>query len=301
MADLRGRRVLVTGSTGFVGRAVVARLVREEALVHVVSRRELPPEKGVQAWRADLTDTAAVRRLVAGAAPEAILHLAAQTSAARTEAMIADTFTANLQASLAVLTAAMGTGARVVLAGSLEAPAPEVPAPVPTSPYAASKWAAAGYARMFTALFGVPTVDLRIAMVYGPAQPDERKVLPYSVLALLAGTPPELTAGTREVDWVYVDDVADAVLAAAVAPGVEGRSFDVGTGVATTIRGVVEQVAGIVGNGTVPRFGAAPARPLDGTLRADPRAAAADLGWRARVELAEGLRRTVEFYRARQS
>ena len=71
-------------------------------------------------------------------------------------------------------------------------------------------------------------MHLRIFMVYGPGQRDTRKLVPYVTTSLLRGEMPELTSGAREVDWIYVDDVVEAFLAAAVAPGAEGTSLDVG-------------------------------------------------------------------------
>jgi UDP-glucose 4-epimerase len=147
---------------------------------------------------------------------------------------------------------------------------------------------------MCHALYGTPVVWLRPSMVYGPGQPDARKLVPYVTLSLLRGESPILASGRRPVDWVYIDDVVDALLAAAVAEGVEGRSFDVGSGELVSVRDVVELIARLVDAKASPRFGAIPDRPLEHVRAADVAAAAEALGWQPRIPLPEGLRRTVE-------
>jgi nucleoside-diphosphate-sugar epimerase len=91
------------------------------------------------------------------------------------------------------------------------------------SPYAAAKFAASAYGRMFHALYHTPVTILRLFMVYGPGQQDLRKLVPYVTLALLKGEMPRVSSGVREVDRIYVDDVAAGYLAAATATGVEGE------------------------------------------------------------------------------
>ena len=186
---------------------------------------------------------------------------------------------------------------RVLLAGSLEEPPAGEPAPVPQSPYAAAKWGASAYARMFHALYATPAVVLRLFMVYGPGQRDAAKLVPYATRALLAGEPPRVTSGTREVDWVYVDDVVDAFVAAAAAPGIDGATIDVGTGELHSVRHVVETLVRLTG-GPPPELGALPDRPLEVVRAADAERAAQLLGWRAQVPLDDGLARTVAWVRS---
>jgi len=208
----------------------------------------------------------------------------------------------NLIATVNVLVAASRAGAaRVVLAGSMEEPRADEPQAVPGSPYAASKWAASGYARMFHALYGLPVTVLRIFMTYGPAQRDVRKVLPYVILSALRGESPELGSGARPVDWIYVEDVVEAIEAACAAPGAAGRSLDVGSGALVTVREVVERLVAMIDPSVVARFGALADRPLERPVAADTQATRAAIGWSARTPLEEGLARTVAYYRERVS
>jgi nucleoside-diphosphate-sugar epimerase len=134
-------------------------------------------------------------------------------------------------------------------------------------------------------------------MVYGPGQPDIQKLVPYATVSFLRGESPALSSGTRLVDWVYIDDTVDALLAAAVADGAAGGTFDVASGELVTVREVVERIRRLVEAEALPRFGAVPDRPLEHVRLADVEATAASLGWRARTSLDEGLERTVAWYR----
>lgn len=292
---LTGRRVLVTGGSGFIGGHLLHRLVQGGARVHAVSRaaRTRP---GVHWERVDLTDAAAVSALVAAVRPEVVLHLASEVAGARDLALVRPML-GSLAGTVHLLTAAAEQGgARVVLAGSVEEPRGSS-SWTPTSPYAAAKWAATGYARMFHAVWGLPTVVLRVAMTYGPAQPDESKLVPYVIRSLLDGRAPAVGSGTRLVDWVHVDDVADAFLAAACADGVAGREVDVASGEPVSIRHTVDLLARLTGVAVPPRYGAVADRPLDAPQIADPTAARELMGWRPSVGLEDGMARTVAWYR----
>jgi len=184
-----------------------------------------------------------------------------------------------------------------LLTGSLEEPDPGPDNAVPSSPYAAAKFAASAYGRMFHALYNTPVAILRLFMVYGPGQQDLRKLVPYVTLALLKGQTPELSSGTRKVDWIYVDDIAAGYLAAATAKGVEGATVDLGSGRMDTVRTVVEELVGLINPHIQPLFGSVPERALEQIRMADTESSFRLLGWRTQVSLHDGLARTAEWYR----
>jgi len=293
-----GRRVLVTGATGFIGRRLVSALGAAGADVHGVARRQ-GDAPGVRWWAADLGHGDAAAGVVQGVRPDVVIHLASHVTGDRSLAAVGPTLRGNLLSTVHLLAAAAAQDdpPRVVLAGSMEEPGGDTAGTVPGSPYAAAKVAATGYARLFHALYDLPVVTLRVFMVYGPGRQDEAKLVPYVVRSLLAGEAPRLSSGARAVDWVYVDDVVAAFVAAAGDRGPVGCSVDVGTGELTPIRAVVERLAAEVGGTAAPQFGALPDRPLEHEPRADLAPARDLLGWAPATPLDEGLARTVAWFR----
>ncbi|TYB69610.1 NAD-dependent epimerase/dehydratase family protein [Nonomuraea sp. PA05] len=290
----QGIRALVTGATGFIGAHLVRRLDELGAETHAVSRRSTERERWHQV---DLSDAAATAELVAKVRPEMVFHLASEVTGVREPTTVAPTLAANLNAAVNLLTAVTGTGVRsVVLAGSVEEPRD---GEAPGSPYAAAKAAATGYARMFHALWQVPVSVLRVAMVYGPEEPNPRRLVPYVTTSLLRGESPELTSGTRLVTWVYVEDVVDAFVRAGADGRAAGHVLDIGTPEPVSIRHTADLIAGIVGGPGRPVYGAVAARPLDRTQRSDIEPAARVLGWRPVTSLTAGLTKTVEWHSKR--
>jgi UDP-glucose 4-epimerase len=300
VSALEGRAVLVTGASGFLGAALARRLTAEGAVVHGTSRRPRTGGECRRWWQVDPCDADQVRRVVEAVRPGVVFHLASLVTGSVDAALVLPTLSANLVSTVNLLVALTGCDVdRVVFAGSMEEPPPQGQWVVPPSPYAAAKLAAGAYARMFRSLYGTPIVWLRLFMVYGPGQLDERKLIPYSVLAHLGGEVPAVRSEARNVDWLYVDDAVDAMVTAATARGVEGATLDVGTGRLVRVRTVVEEIARIVGAPVAFRRDPAD-RPLETVRVADVEGTAAALGWSARVQLEEGLRRTVEWYRSKR-
>jgi UDP-glucose 4-epimerase len=298
---LRGRAVLVTGASGFLGRHLVRHLDALGAHVHAVARPGTPPRStgAVRAWHdADLGDADAVAAVVRRVRPAAVVHLASEVSGDRSGDRAVPMLEANTRAAVGVMTAARAEpGCRVVLAGSIEEPRGDEP---PVSPYAAAKAATTGYARLFHAQEELPVTVLRIAMVYGPDQPDTAKLVPHVCRSLVRGRVPALGSGTRGVDWVHVDDVADALVRAAVAPDAPGHVLDVGSGRAVTIADVVRELAGLAGYDGPLGLGAREDRSDERVQVADPEPAARVLGWRARTALRDGLAATLDWYREQE-
>jgi len=288
---------LVTGGSGFIGRGLCRRLIESGVTVTATSRTS--HEEGDLHWvQADLADEEVVSRLVTRLRPDRIYHLAGHVSGLRDLDAVGPSIHDTLVTSVNVLVAAARAGSTVVLAGSMEEPGPADKSLVPGSPYAAAKQAASSYGRMLCAVHGLAFVHLRIFMVYGPGQMDWSKLVPYVATSFLSGTRPKLSSGARRVDWVYVDDVVDAFIAAGSRPELSGRTVDIGSGQSVTIRAITERIASIVGTELEPDFGALPDRLLEPARVADVLATETLLGWKPRTELDDGLRATVDWYRS---
>lgn len=293
-----GERVLVTGASGFLGNHVCSRLLAEMAEVHAVSRVPRTEDRERLRWhQVDLEDHEAAGRLMAEVKPGTVVHLGGLVNGAPELRFVMPTFRSLLASTVNLLTAAAETGRpRVLLVGSLEEPRAEATEAWPTSPYGAAKWAASAYGRMFNKLFGLPVVIARTHMTYGPGQPAW-KVIPYTILSLLKGDRPRLSSGRRALDWVYVDDVADGLLAAVSTPDVDGATVELGSGTLTPIREIVTKLVALVAPSVEPLFEALPDRPRDDERAANVAVTRARIGWTPTTALDDGLARTVDWYR----
>ncbi len=291
-----GMRALVTGARGFLGSCLVERLLAQGAEVHAVSRRDAPGRDDVCWWRLDLSDLAATTSMIGSVRPDIVFHLAGEVTGARDVNLVLPVFRSNLQSTVNLLVAATEhPPAQIVLAGSLEEAGIDIEGMAPSSPYAVAKWASTGYARMFSDLWALPVTTLRISMAYGPGQHDMGKLIPYVIDSLLRGRTPKLTSGTRRVDWVYIDDVIDALIAAAQALRLSDV-IDIGSGTAVSLRDVVGVVTRILNVELEAEFGALPDRPLDHDRLADISVAKKLIGWEPTTGLQQGMEKTVRWY-----
>jgi len=289
---------LVTGGAGFIGSHLCKRLAGLGLAVHSASRRERSADSTIRHWQVDLADFAAVRRCVREIRPDYIFHLAGYVMGAPDIKHVIPAFQGNLQSTVNLLTAVAESGCRrFVSPGSLMEPADSLGNPTPTSPYAAAKWASAAYCRMFTVLYKVPISTARVSMVYGPGKQDESKLIPYVINSLLKGNAPQISSGTRLIDWIYVEDVVEGFVRLAFAPGSEGLTVDIGSGALTATADLVAMISDIVGSGIRAQIGARPDRPFEPTGIANIAATRKHVGWSPTVTLATGLRRTVDSYR----
>ena len=208
------------------------------------------------------------------------------------------TFHSILTSNVNILTVATEVGCqRVIITGSLEEPESGDPYVIPSSPYAAAKWGASAYARMFHALYNTPVVIARVFMVYGPGQRDHKKLIPYTIISHFQNSIPKFTSGSRQVDWIYVEDVVDGLLALAHVPNIEGQTIDVGSGETISIKDIVYQLTTILKSELQPEFGTIPDRPLEQTRVANMSKTYSTIGWKPKTTLDQGLRLTTKWYK----
>lgn len=293
-----GAVALVTGGAGFIGSHLCAKLAAAGVSVHSASRREHPGSEHFRHWPVDLSDFAAVGRLLDAVRPDYVFHLASHVQGAPDLKHLLPAFHGNLQTTVNLLTAVAERGCRrFVMTGSFMEPSATPADMTPTSPYAAAKFASTAYVRMFHALYKVPVTTARVFMVYGPGQQDLTKLVPYSVLSLLKGEAPKITSGRRLVDWIYAEDVADGFVRLALAEAAVGQTVDLGSGSLIATSDLVATICRLVTPDIQPSFGALPDRPMEPTGAADTAQSLATIGWAPQVGLEEGLRRTIDFYR----
>jgi nucleoside-diphosphate-sugar epimerase len=306
-------RDIVTGGAGFIGSHLCRRLVAEGhdvVAVDDLSDGKLENLADVPAIRfveADLRDEKAIAAAVSGCA--VVFHQGAMRSVPRSIEEPEKTTDVNVRGTLNVLLAARDHGAVVVFASSSSVygdqqtfPLQEDMAPQLRSPYAASKLAGEAFCRAWWLSFGVPTVSLRYFNVYGPGQDPANEyaaVVPKFVMACLDGTRPEVHGdGDQSRDFTYIGDVVEANLLAALAPeGARGRVLNIGGGrEPTSVNGILEIAADLTGTNPEPVH----TPPRQGDVRrteADISLARRLIGYEPSVDIEEGLRRTVAWFR----
>jgi UDP-glucose 4-epimerase len=302
-------KVLVTGGAGFIGSTVADRLVEDGHQVVVVDdlssgkRHQVP--SAANFYHMDV-ESRWLDRVVEREQPDAVAHLAAQISVSRSVREPLFDARVNVMASIGLLAACHAHGVkRVVFAstgGAIYGDADVIPTPedypaAPVSPYGASKLSFEHYLHVYREVHGMSCVAMRFANVYGPRQDPhgEAGVVAIFSQALLAGQVPVINGdGGQTRDYVYVGDVADAVVAS-LKSNVVG-AYNVGTSIETDVNQLYRQIAEAARVDREAEHG--PARP--GEQRRSCVAidhVQADLGWKPRVTLAEGIPLTVDYFR----
>jgi nucleoside-diphosphate-sugar epimerase len=306
-------RFLVTGGAGFIGSHLAEELTRRGAGVRVVDnlvtgkRRNLDHMKGVEFIEGDLADVTVARRAVEGCT--FVLHQAAIPSVPRSVQDPITSNRANIDSTLNVLVAARDAGVkRVVYAGSSSAygntptlPKHEQMPTGPLSPYALQKLVGEQYMQLFTRLYGLETVTIRYFNVFGPRQDPSS---PYSgvisvlISALVDGRQPTIYGdGEQTRDFTYIANVVDGVLRACESPKANGEVINVATGGRISLNQLFQIVRALTGSSLEPIYG--PERAGDvRDSQADITKARELLGYTPTVTLEEGLKQTLEWYRA---
>lgn len=310
-------RALVTGGAGFIGSTLVDRLLAEGHEVTVVddlsrgrvenlaTAREAGPR--FEFVEMSVTDPA-VEEVLLRSRPEVVFHLAAQIDVRLSVEDPVHDARVNVVGTVRLAEAARRAGVRRIVftssGGSIYGPVTELPVsearPVdPLSPYAAGKIAGEIYLEMYSRLYGLEWAGVAPANVYGPRQDPhgEAGVVAIFSQRLLAGAPTRVFGdGGNTRDYVYVDDVVEAFVRAATVPEAAGLRFNVGTGVETSDRQLHSLVAEAAGAPDDPEY--APARLGDVARSALESGRATEvLGWSPRVGIADGVARTVEYFR----
>jgi CDP-glucose 4,6-dehydratase len=310
---------LVTGGRGFVGAWLCkALLERGDRVVSLDRVRDGRPSglallgvaDDVVEMHGNLLEDGLVDRALAEHAVGSVFHLAAETIVGNAALSPSRTFDTNVRGTWTVLEACRRHGVeRVVVASSDKAYGAHDELPYrenfplqPTAPYEASKAAADLIARSYWHSYRLPVAVARFANIYGGADTNFSRLIPEAISAALDGRRPVLRSdGSPERDFLYVEDAAAAYLAIAGSldrDAVRGHAFNAGGGRPHAVGEVVELIARLVATDLEPEIQEAgsPAGEIERQY-VDSSKIRTLVGWEARVDLAEGLRRTVEWYR----
>jgi nucleoside-diphosphate-sugar epimerase len=305
---------LVTGAAGFIGSNIVEELLRRGEEVVAVDNLSTGRLSNLQPFldrvtlvRGDINDFDVVSQALRGV--DYVLHEAAIPSVPRSVRDPLSSHEANITGTLKLLLAARDAGIkRVVFASSSSVygdsptlPKEESMPPSPLSPYAVNKSAGEEYCKVFTRLYGLPTVALRYFNVFGPRQDPKSQyaaVIPAFIAAVLAGKRPTIYGdGLQTRDFTYVKNVVEANLAACRAERADGEVVNIACGERISLLDLMSHVNRILGTNIEPIF--APERPGDVKHSlADVRKAEHLLGFTPQIDFAEGLARTISYMKA---
>jgi UDP-glucose 4-epimerase len=305
---------LVTGGAGFIGSHLVRTLVEEGTTVRVLDDLSTGVEENLATvdadfWVGDIRDREMVSNAMKGV--ETVFHYAAMISVPESIEEPFFCYDVNVNGTLNILWSAYHSGVKKVVLASSAAVYGENPDPVyeetildPKSPYASSKIAMEGLAKMFSTVYGLPTICMRYFNVYGPRQsPDSpyAAAIPIFMDALLSGEPPIIYGdGLQTRDFVYVEDVVRANLLAVKSDLAIGKVLNIAGYGPITILDLVHQLRQFFPDSPEPVF----QPPRSGDIKyssADQSRAQEALGYRPKIALEQGLQHTVQWYQLKRS
>jgi UDP-glucose 4-epimerase len=300
-------KLLVTGGAGFVGANLVRHLLAHGYDVRVLDnfstgRRDNLARLTVDIVKGDILDTDAVMRAIQGV--EAVVHLAAHTGVVSSVERPGEDMRLNVVGTLNVLEACRDASVRRVVFASSNAPMgrQEPPyheglVPRPLSPYGASKLAGEGYCSAFHGSYGIETVVLRFTNVYGPYSTHKTSVVAQFIRRLRDGQSLIIYGdGQQTRDFLFTDDLSQAVQLALETDGIGGGLFQLGSGVETSVNALSAMLLELSGRS---ELGVKYAPPRSGEIvrnYSDLSHARAILGYEPQVSLTEGLMRTWHWF-----
>lgn len=298
---------LITGAAGFLGSALANQLAREGHLVRALDDlstgdpKTLGPD--VHFTRGDVNDRPKLWTLLQEV--DCVYHLAARVSVQESVLYPREYNAVNVGGTVSLMEAMRDVGVRrvvLVSSGAIygdqgDQPLQESMQPNPRSPYAVSKLAAEFYVNTIGDLWNIETLSLRVFNAYGPGQrlpASHPPVIPYFLRqAIHNGSLVVHADGNQTRDYVYVDDVVSAMLAACTAPNLDGSVINVGSGQGTSVRELVRSVLEVTGSKAEVIFNPKTSAGVS-RMCADLTLAGQKLNYRPSTSLEEGLRRTLQ-------
>jgi dolichol-phosphate mannosyltransferase len=302
------KKVLVTGGTGFVGANLCRRLLGEGHEVFCLVRpgyaswRIADVEDHIQMTLADLTDRASLEGIVGRIRPDWVFHLAAY-GAYSWQTDLAQMVQTNVGGTVNLIEACLQAGFETLIStgssseyGFKKTAATETEWLEPNSHYAVTKASASLFCRYTAQSRNLPLHTLRLYSVFGPYE-EPRRLMPSLIREGLKGNLPRLVGPETARDYIYVDDVIDAYLLAATRPNQElGAIYNIGSGIQTSLREVVQAARQTLGIRAEPEWNTMAQRQWDtSTWVANIHKAVDELEWSPRYSLQQGFLRMVQW------
>lgn len=302
-------RCLVTGASGFVGANLVRRLFRDGHEVHVFLRpthhdwRLKAIAQSLRIHPVDISDYATLRETAHRIQPQWVFHLAAY-GAYSSQTDFSRMVSVNITGTSALLDACADIGAQSFIYtgssseyGYKDHPPKEDEPLEPNSHYAITKAAATHYCQFTARTRNVNAVAVRLYSIYGPYE-EPTRLIPTLISHGLRGTLPPLVSPATARDFVYVEDAVDALIAIAGQSPKRGAVYNLCTGVQTTMATVVEAARRLMNIKAEPEWSTMQRRSWDTDVWiGSPAALLSEIDWRAKIDFATGLARTIEHYK----
>jgi len=308
---VENKKILVTGGTGFLGHHVVKALLDRKVDVtlliqpHEKTWRVDSMEREIHIVRATLTDREETKACVREMRPEAIVHFAGLMERRRDLSILDElndhhvVSTSNLIRAIdpAVTKLVINTGTSEEYGEQADPFVESMPFD-PVSPYSATKASATAMVTYMSKAIGVPVVTMRPFIVYGPGQLHDT-LIPFLIKGVLKKKMVELTDGLQYRDFLYVDDLVSCYLAAIEKAEIFARPeiFNVGSGIKTTVRDVIETIADLMDGRDYLKIGARSMRAGEVmSMIANVEKAKELLDWKPSLSLRDGLKRTIDWW-----
>lgn len=304
-------KVLLTGGSGFLGHHVVRALLERKADVSLLIQ---PHEKtwrlenigaNIKVTKAKLTNREETQAAVQDVKPDIMIHFAGLMERRRNLSILDDLMDHHVDSTINFIMAADPQVTKLVINtgtseeyGEQADPFTETLSIDPVSPYSATKAAATALATYLSKAIGVPVITMRPFITYGPGQLHDT-LIPFLIKGVLQKSVVELTEGLQYRDFIFVDDLASCYLAVIEKAETFSRPeiFNIGSGLNSRVRNVVEMIAQLLDGYDYLKIGARPMRLGEPpSMIADIQKAEELLGWRPKVSLRDGLRKTIDWW-----
>jgi len=309
MSSLRGKKVLITGSTGFMGANLMRKAIELGADVHILTRNSsdtwrIRDKLGeVRQYQADLSDYEGLVSVISNIEPDIIYHTAAYGGnpfQKDFDKIIESNYvgTANLVNACKRVDFELfvNTGSSSEY-GVKASPMKENDLPEPVNDYGVSKSAATIYCQFAARNEKMPIVTLRLFSPYGSYEGSTRLV-PSVILDCLQGINPRITSSAFVRDFIFVEDVMDAYLKVVNASGIAGEIINIGSGKQHSVGDVVNKIIALTGDRVVPETGGGSRWPNEPEKwEADITKAKKLLNWEPRHNLTRGLEKSVKWFK----
>lgn len=304
----RGKRVLVTGGTGFVGRHLVEELLSRGSEVFVTGNKEniyleKLENRNLYYSRLDISNYEEIEKAVIESKPQIIFHLAAIVTASRDFNLIDQMIDVNLRGTTNLLRAVGKITSLETMInfgsseeyGNQDIELSEILREEPASQYAILKMATTRFCNMFSGMYKVPITTIRPANIFGPYQPNE-KFIPYSIIKCLKGENINMTFGEQERNFIYVKDFVDAVLLIGEKERNLAQIYNVGSDNYITLKEIVKQIKKLTQSSSNICLGTINYRS-DEMMKFDMNIEKLkQLGWNSENNFIDDLKNTIKFY-----